>query len=121
MVWDAARITPEPWPGIVAFYRHVEERNADFRPLLHLVEHVLGQTYSAAIASARSGTALLVAPGAQPDWVHDAIRVDVSLSGSIRFTFPRKGLAKLSTYECDGEGVVGAFESILRKAKWIGP
>jgi len=121
MVWDAARITPETWASIRQFYRHVEERNADFRPLLRLVEHVIAQAYSASIASARSGTALLVAHGAQPDWVNDAIRVDVALSGAIRFTFPRKGLAKVATYECDGAGIVGAFESILSKARWIEP
>jgi len=119
MVWDAARITPESWASIRQFYRHVEERNADFRPLLRLVEHVIAQAYAASVASARSGTALLVAQGAEPDWIQDAIRVDVALSGSIRFNFPRKGLAKVAIHECDGAGIVSAFESILRKAKWI--
>ena len=33
MVWDPARITPQPWQSVLAFYRYVEERNHDFRPL----------------------------------------------------------------------------------------
>jgi hypothetical protein len=120
MVWDSARITPQPWPSVLAFYRYVEERNDDFRPLLRLVEHVASAPYAASIAGATSGTALLVAQHAEADWLHEALRVDVDLSGSIRFTLPAAPLVRPATFACEGD-VVTAFESHLRKARWIEP
>ncbi len=120
MVWDPARVTPQPWEGILAFYRHVEERNDDFRPMRQLVEHVAGQPYAASIVGATSGTALLVAPRAEADWLHEALRVDVDLGGSIRFTLPAPPPARPSSFECDGD-IVSAFESRLRKARWLIP
>ena len=118
MVWDPARITPQPWPSVLAFYRQVEERNHDFLPLRHLVEHVASRPYAASIAGATSGTALLVAQNAGVDWVHEALRVDVDLSGSIRFTLPAAPLVRPATFTCAGD-IVTAFESRLRKARWI--
>src|SRR5271169_4058744 len=97
MVWDPARITPKPWQGVLEFYRYVEERDDDFRPLRRLVEHVVSRPYAASIAAATSGTALLVAPRVQVDWALEAMRIDVDLSGSIRFTSPRRGLARAPT------------------------
>jgi hypothetical protein len=119
MVWDPARITPKAWESVLEFYRYVEDRNDDFRPLRQLVEHVAAQAYAASIAVATSGTALLVAPQLEPDWAHEAMRIDVDLGGSIRFTLPQKRLVKPATFECEGQKVVTVFESFLRQAKWV--
>ena len=121
MVWDPARVTPKVWESVLEFYRHLEERNDDFRPLCHLVGHVAGQAYAPSIAAATSGTALLVAPRAQADWAHEAIRIDVDLAGSIRFTLPSERLVKPATFECESAKIVGTFESFLRKSGWIEP
>jgi hypothetical protein len=121
MVWDAARITPSSWANILEYYRYVEERNDDFRPLGHLVEYVAAQPYAATLAGATSGTALLVAPHAQADWTHDAVRIDVDLSGSIRLSPPRKGSLRPAIIACEGPRIVGVFETFLRKARWIAP
>jgi hypothetical protein len=121
MVWDPTRITPKPWAGMLEFYRHIEERNDDFRPLGRLALHIASQAYAASIAGATSGTALLVARSADADWVHEAMRIDVSLAGSIRFTLPGTRLARPMAVECEGDKIVGVFESLLRKAKWLGP
>ena len=119
MVWDPARITPNSWANVLLFYRHLEERNDDFRPLGHLVEHVVSQPYASSIAPATSGTALLVARNAEADWTHEALRIDVDLSGSIRFALPEKRLVKATTFACDGKKIVTTFESFLRKAGWV--
>jgi hypothetical protein len=119
MVWDPARITPNSWANVLLFYRHLEERNDDFRPLGHLVEHVASRPYASSIVAATSGTALLVARNAQADWTHEAVRIDVDLSGAIRFALPEKRLVKATTFQCDGKKIVGTFESFLRKAAWV--
>jgi hypothetical protein len=131
MVWDPARIAPTTWPGALEFYRHIVDRNEDFRPLCQLVEHVGSRAYAASLAPATSGTALLVSraasasrapqalPGADFDWVRDALRVDVDLRGAVRFTWPQGSGAKAATFECVGTKVVGTFESFLRQATWI--
>jgi len=49
------------------------------------------------------------------------MRIDVSLAGSIRFTLPGTRLARPMAVECEGDKIVGVFESLLRKAKWLGP
>jgi hypothetical protein len=119
MVWDPARITPKAWASVLEFYRHVEDRNDDFRPLRQLVEHVAAQAYAASLVGATSGTALLVAQQPEADWAHEAMRIDVDLGGSIRFTLPQKRLVKPATFECEGPKVVSFFESFLRQAKWV--
>ncbi len=118
MVWDPARITPQPWPSVSAFYRYIEDRNKDFGPLLRLVDHVASRPYAASIAAATSGTALLVAPLGETDWVRRALRVDVDLGGSIRFTLPSATDARPASFECEGDIVV-AFEARLRKWGWL--
>jgi hypothetical protein len=112
MVWDPARIVPRPWEDVVELYRQLAERNEDFRPLLRLVEHVASQPYARSIFAATSGTALLVARQAAVDWAADAVRIDVDLSGAIRFARPEK-LVKPTTFECEAEKIVDAFERYL--------
>jgi hypothetical protein len=123
MVWDPARITPTPWFGVIEFFRNLEDRNHDFLPLRLLATHVASQAYAASLRGATSGTALLAAGGTSLDWKRDAIRVDVGLDGSIRFTLPAKDEARPApprTFECDGSKIVGSFERALRDAGWIG-
>ena len=120
MVWDRARVTPKPWQSVVEFFGHLADRNDDFRPLLHLVEHVASRAYAASVFAATSGTALLVAREAGGDWTVDALRVDVALNGSIRFTLPQRRLAKPTTFECDGRTIVAEFErTMLPEAAFI--
>jgi hypothetical protein len=121
VVWDPARITPKAWESVLELYRYLEERNDDFRPIRRLVEHVAAQPYAHSIASATSGTALLVAARAQVEWARDAIRVDVDLAGSVRFTVPGERLNRPATFQCDSANIVGTFESLLLKARWIKP
>lgn len=119
MVWDPTRIAPKPWPIVLELYRHLEDRNDDFRPLRRLVEHVASSPYASSIFAASSGTALLVAREAEADWTHDALRVDVGLSGSIRFSLPPGRAGKPVTFECEGEKIIEAFERRLRDAGWV--
>jgi hypothetical protein len=113
MVWDPARIVPRPWEDVVELYRQLAERNDDFRPLLRLVKHVASQPYARSIFAATSGTALLVARRAAVDWAADALRIDVDLSGAIRFARPEKQLVKPTTFECEAEKMVEALERYL--------
>ena len=119
MVWDPSRVTPKPWASVRGFFHRLAERNDDFRPMLHLVEHIASQGYAASMSAATSGTALLVARQAEGDWTLDALRVDVGLSASIRFTLPREHRVKPTTFECEGKTIVQAFERFLHSAKWI--
>jgi hypothetical protein len=119
MVWDPARITPRPWASVLESYRHLEDRNTDFGPLRGLVEQVVASARGSSLFAATSGTALLVAPQADADWKHDALRIDVGLSGSIRFVLPAKPPTRPTTFERDGEKVGVAFESFLRDARWL--
>jgi hypothetical protein len=113
MVWDPARIVPRPWAGVVEFYLQIAERNDDFRPLLRLVEHVASQPYARSIFAATSGTALLVARQEAVDWAADALRIDIDLSGAIRFARPAKGLGKPTTFECEAGKIVETLERYL--------
>jgi hypothetical protein len=119
MVWDPTRITAKPWPLALQLYRHLEDRNDDFRPLRRLVEHAASAPYGSSIFAATSGTALLVAREADANWTRDALRIDVGLSGSIRFVLPQERPGKSATFECEGEDVIEAFESRLRDAGWV--
>jgi hypothetical protein len=119
MVWDPARVTPKPWESVREFFRNLAERNDDFLPMLNLVEHVASQAYATSIFAATSGTALLIAREAEGNWTHDALRVDVGLSGSIRFTLPQRRIGKATTFECEGKTIVDAFGRFLRSATWI--
>jgi hypothetical protein len=118
MVWDPARILPQDWGSALAFYRRLEARNDDFRPLRQLVEHAVAQRYAPSLAVATSGTALLVANDA-PDWAVDALRVDAHFSGAIRFTFPATPPGGRKTLDCDAAKVVAMFERFLRSAAWV--
>jgi hypothetical protein len=118
MVWDPDRIAPKSWAEVLAFYRHLEDRNDDFRPLAHLAEHVVVTDHESSIFAATSGTALLVAPQADADWPRDAMRIDVDLSGSVRFFLPQKDLVKAATFQCNGAKIVVTFETFLRDAGW---
>ncbi len=119
MVWDPARITPRPWASVLEFYRHLEDRNHDFSPLRGLVEQVASSPRGSELFAATSGTALLVARQADADWKNDALRIDVGLSGSIRFVPPAKPPTRPTAFERDGETVGVAFETFLRDAGWV--
>jgi hypothetical protein len=119
MVWDPARIEPKPWEKVIEFYRHVAERNDDFRPMRRLVEHAASQPYAPSLFAATSGTALLVARDALGDWRREALRIDVALAGSIRFAHHEKRHVKPATFECEGTRIVEEFERFLRSAAWI--
>jgi hypothetical protein len=121
MVWDPKRITPKDWADVVGFYRHFEDRNDDFRPLRALAEHIAAQPYAASLSAAVSGTALLVTRRAGADWAQDSLRIDVGLSGSIRFVVHRRGAAKPTTLETESQTVpalVAAFDRFLAKDDW---
>jgi hypothetical protein len=121
MVWDPKRIKLQSWVDVVAFYRHLEDRNDDFRPLRALAEHVAAQAYAASLHAAVSGTALLVTRRTDADWAQDSLRVDVGLSAAIRFVVHRRGASKPTTFETENPTVpalVATFEGILAKADW---
>lgn len=119
MVWDPKRITPKSWADIAAFYRHIEDRNDDFRPLRALAEHVATQAYAASLFAAVSGTALLVTRRAGADWAHDSLRIDVGLSASIRLVVQARGAAKATTLESQTvPALIAAFEGLVAKADW---
>ena len=113
MVWDPARITTKSWANVVELYRHLSDRNEDFRPMRELVEHVASTAYEPPVFAATSGTALLVARDAYANWNDDALRIDVDLGGSIRFVLPRKGHGPPASFECDGRRIIQTFESHL--------
>jgi uncharacterized protein (DUF2236 family) len=119
MVWDPKRIKPRSWAEVIAFYRDLEDRNDDFRPLRALVEHIAAQRYASSLSAAISGTALLITRSAGADWARDGLRIDVSLSGSIRFVAPPRGDARSTTLETENPtlgALVATFEGILEKA-----
>jgi hypothetical protein len=121
MVWDPKRIRPQSWSEVIAFYRGIEDRNDDFRPLRGLVEHIAAQGYASSLSPAVSGTALLITRGAGADWARDGLRIDVGLSASIRFVVQRRGEAKPTTLEIENTTVpalVTTFEGLLQKADW---
>jgi hypothetical protein len=120
MVWDPSRIAPATWPSALALYRHIEDRNDDFRPLRQLVEHVSSRAYAASIFCATSGTSLLVAPRADVEWARESLRIDVDLSGAIRFVHLDPQLPKPQTSTCEGPTIVGAFERFLARSRWTG-
>jgi hypothetical protein len=121
MVWDPKRIEPRSWAEVIAFYRHVEDRNDDFRPVRALVEHIAAQGYASSLSTAMSGTSLLIKRSAGADWARDGLRIDVGLSASIRFVVQRHGDAKPTTLENDDPTIlalVATFERILADADW---
>jgi hypothetical protein len=121
MVWDPKRIEPRSWADIVAFYRHIEDRNDDFRPLRALTEHIAAQAYAPSLLAAVSGTALLVTRRPGAEWTRDSLRIDVDLSGSIRFVVHPRGVAKPTSFETENptaSALVDAFERIVTKADW---
>ncbi len=121
MVWDPKRIKPQSWDEVIAFYRHLEDRNDDFRPLRALVEHVAAQPYASALSAAVSGTALLVTRRAGADFARDGLRIDVGLSASIRFVRPRRGDARPTTIEIENptaRTLATTFERLLENGDW---
>jgi hypothetical protein len=118
MVWHAARITPQPWDGVIEFYRHFEDRNDDFHPMRLLAEHIASRPYAASVFGATSGTALFVAPRADADWAQDGLRIDVGLGGAIRFVFQGRPPSKPNVFRSETQKIVDTFEGFIRKAKW---
>lgn len=121
MVWDPKRIEPRSWADVVAFYRYIEERNDDFRPLRALAEHIAAQAYAASLSAGVSGTALLVTRREGADWTQESLRIDVGLSASVRFVVHRRGADKPAAFETESPTVrslVAAFEEIITKAEW---
>jgi hypothetical protein len=119
MVFDPARISPQrTWSDVTAFYRHIEERNDDFRPLRALAERIASQPYADRIFAATSGTALFVAPRPDAAWADEALRIDVDLGGSIRFVFRGRPPAKPESFSAETPTIVGAFERFLDRAGW---
>lgn len=121
MVWDPKKIKPRSWSAVIAFYRHIEDRNDDFRPLRALVEHIAAQGYASSLLAAVSGTALVVKRSASADWARDGLRIDVGLSASIRFVVQRRGDAKPAMIETENPtltALVTMFERILETADW---
>ena len=120
MVWDPARITPRPWPGVIEFYRRIEDRNAEFRPMRLLAEHVASQPYAGSIFGATSGTALLVTAHAGADWMKHGVRIDLDLVGTICFVLQEhRGARPHVILRSETDNVVASFEGFLRKARWL--
>ncbi|HSY25317.1 MAG TPA: hypothetical protein VK841_24495 [Polyangiaceae bacterium] len=119
MVWDPTRIEPKSWPEAHAFYAALEDRNHEFVPLRLLVDHLGAQAYARSIAGAVSGTSLLVAATGTSDWAREALRIDLGLSGAIRFARPGASI-KAHTVISDDARVIRACERILRELGWIG-
>jgi hypothetical protein len=116
MVWHPARVDLKDWVTALDFYRHLTDRNQDFRPLCDLVAHGGSQSYATSLSLATSGTALLVARERHPEWPRDALRIDVTLSGAVRFAFPRGRLAKPKLVDCQGPDVLRVFERFAHDA-----
>jgi hypothetical protein len=115
MVWDPKRIARVSWAEAAAFYRNLEDRNAEFEPLRALVEHVGAGPWAASLGAATSGTALLVAPIDAVEWATSSVRVDIGLGGHVQLVPP--GRPALSP----AEGLLAdAFERVVRQAGWIG-
>jgi hypothetical protein len=114
MVWDPKRITRISWAGAAAFYRNLEDRNAEFEPLRALVEYIGAEPWAASLGAATSGTALLVAPLDTVEWATASLRVDVGLDGRVQLV--PAGRPQLSP--ADGS-LVKAFERIVREAGWV--
>jgi hypothetical protein len=114
MVWDPKRITRASWAEAAAFYRSLEDRNAELEPLRALVEYLGSAPWAASLGAATSGTALLVAPLDTVDWATSSVRVDISLGGSVLLV--PAGRPSLSP----AEGLlVKAFERVVREAGWV--
>ncbi len=114
MVWDPKRIARVSWAGAAAFYRDLENRNAEFEPLRALVEHVGSQPWAASLGAATSGTALHGAPLDTVEWATASVRVDVGLGGQVQLM--PVGRPSLSP----AEGLlVKAFERVVREAGWL--
>jgi hypothetical protein len=114
MVWDPKRIARASWAEAAAFYRNLEDRNAEFEPLRALVEHVGAQPWIASLGAATSGTALLVAPRDTVDWGASCLRVDVGLGGHVQLV--PAGRPSLSP----ADGLLAkTFERIVREAGWV--
>jgi hypothetical protein len=125
MVWNPSRIAPATWASALAFYRGIEARNDEFRPLRELVEHVIAGPRAEALACATSGTSLLVLPGARGgapealDWVHKAVRFDVDLGGRTRLIPHDLRAAKAATFAEDGASLARAFDRFVEKEMWL--
>jgi len=126
MVWEPSQIAPKSWAEVVTFYEGIEDRNHDFVPLRQLGQHVAGQGYATSIAAATSGTALLVAPvGARgivgtTEWAAGALRVDIDLSGSVRFAVPAGGQRSPRVVTLvHNTAAIATFERLLRDAGCI--
>ncbi len=118
MVWDPRRITRRSWAEVAAFYRNLEDRNSDFRPLRELAEHAGAQPYASALGAATSGTALLVARADALQWAVEALRVDIDMSGAVQLTVPTQGSGKPATRTLAGS-LPAALERQARAAGWI--
>jgi hypothetical protein len=118
MVWDPSRIAPATWPGAIEFYRHIEDRNHDFGALRQLAEHVAAQAYASSLHCATSGTSLLVARRPDGEWATDSVRIDLDLSGAIRFVHVDPRLPKSRIFTCESPSIVASFERFLALAKW---
>ena len=114
MVWDPKRIAPVSWAEAAAFYRNLEDRNAEFQPLRALVDDIRDQPWAASLSAATSGTALLVAPLGAAEWAASSVRVDVALGGNVQLTAP----GRLSFTPAEGL-LTKAFERIVRELGWI--
>jgi hypothetical protein len=115
MVWDPKRIARVSWAEAAAFYRNLEDRNAEFEPLRALVEHVDAQPWASSLSAATSGTALLVAPAHTVEWgATSCMRVDVGLGGHVQLV--PTGRPSLSP----ADGLLAkAFERVVREAGWV--
>jgi hypothetical protein len=114
----AARVTPQPWVRVIEFYGRLADRNDDFTPMHLLAEHIARQPYAVAIFGATSGTALLVAPRAEPDWTQDVLRIGVDLSGKIRFALQSRRPTHRVAFQAEARTIVQAFDGFLRNARW---
>jgi hypothetical protein len=125
MVWDPSRIAPATWPDALAFYRGIEARNDEFRPLRELVEHVIAGSHAQSLVCATSGTSLLVLPTARrdsagaPDWLRKAVRFDVDLAGTTRLIPHDPRAAKAATFATDGAGLARVFDRFVEREKWV--
>lgn len=114
MVWDPTHVTPRPWVSVVAFYRALEERNADFQSMRLFAEHLSTHAHAGGRFGATSGTALFVAWRPDADWLHEGVRIDVELSGAIAFVRlstgppPRNG----GVQRADAASMVRTFERL---------
>ncbi len=118
MIWDPTRIEPKSWLEAEAFYAALEDRNHDFGALRWLVAHVRAQPYASSLASAISGTSLLVAPNGRSDWAREAVRVDLDFAGAVRFDRPGAS-SKFGSLVHEDAKVAGHFERLLQDLRWL--